>query len=307
MNKSEIIKKIISEKEKRGIKILAHTYQIPDIIDLADVTGDSFKLAESAKEIDCDKVIVCGVRFMAESVKILSPEKTVVLASPEATCPMAEQIAPERIRRFKEESPDVAVCAYINTTAALKEEADVCVTSSSAVKICKNIENDKILFIPDKNLGSFVAKALPEKEFILLDGCCPVHNQLTAEDVIAAKTAHPDALFAVHPEAPAEVVALADYIGATSGIIDFCLNKTEKEVIIGTECGVWEYLSLHYPERKFYQLAPEKLICKDMKYTDLNALLAAVIGEGGEEIEIAEENRMKAKKSIDEMLRLGNR
>ena len=307
MNKSEIIKKIVSEKEKRGIKILAHTYQIPDIIDLADVTGDSFKLAEAAKEIDCDKVIVCGVRFMAESVKILSPEKTVVLASPEATCPMAEQIAPERIRRFKEENPDVAVCAYINTTAALKEEADVCVTSSSAVKICKNIENDKILFIPDKNLGSFVAKALPEKEFILLDGCCPVHNQLTAEDVIAAKTAHPDALFAVHPEAPAEVVALADYIGATSGIIDFCLNKTEKEVIIGTECGVWEYLSLHYPERKFYQLAPEKLICKDMKYTDLNALLAAVIGEGGEEIEIAEENRMKAKKSIDEMLRLGNR
>ena len=307
MNKSEIIKKIISEKEKRGIKILAHTYQIPDIIDLADVTGDSFKLAEAAKEIDCDKVIVCGVRFMAESVKILSPEKTVVLASPEATCPMAEQIAPERIKRFKEENPDVAVCAYINTTAALKEEADVCVTSSSAVKICKNIENDKILFIPDKNLGSFVAKAMPEKEFILLDGCCPVHNQLTAEDVIAAKTAHPDALFAVHPEAPAEVVALADYVGATSGIIDFCLNKTEKEVIIGTECGVWEYLSLHYPERKFYQLAPEKLICKDMKYTDLNALLAAVIGEGGEEIEIAEENRMKAKKSIDEMLRLGNR
>ena len=307
MNKSEIIKKIVSEKEKRGIKILAHTYQIPDIIDLADVTGDSFKLAEAAKEIDCDKVIVCGVRFMAESVKILSPEKTVVLASPEATCPMAEQIAPERIKRFKEENPDVAVCAYINTTAALKEEADVCVTSSSAVKICKNIENDKILFIPDKNLGSFVAKALPEKEFILLDGCCPVHNQLTAEDVIAAKTAHPDALFAVHPEAPAEVVALADYVGATSGIIDFCLNKTEKEVIIGTECGVWEYLSLHYPERKFYQLAPEKLICKDMKYTDLNALLAAVIGEGGEEIEIAEENRMKAKKSIDEMLRLGNR
>ena len=307
MNKSEIIKKIVSEKEKRGIKILAHTYQIPDIIDLADVTGDSFKLAEAAKEIDCDKVIVCGVRFMAESVKILSPEKTVVLASPEATCPMAEQIAPERIRRFKEENPDVAVCAYINTTAALKEEADVCVTSSSAVKICKNIENDKILFIPDKNLGSFVAKALPEKEIILLDGCCPVHNQLTAEDVIAAKTAHPDALFAVHPEAPAEVVALADYVGATSGIIDFCLNKTEKEVIIGTECGVWEYLSLHYPERKFYQLAPEKLICKDMKYTDLNALLAAVIGEGGEEIEIAEENRMKAKKSIDEMLRLGNR
>ncbi len=307
MTKSEIISKIREEKEKRGIKILAHTYQIPDIIDLADITGDSFKLSQAAEKLDCDRVVVCGVRFMAESVKILSPDKTVILASPEATCPMAEQIAPERIARFREENPDVTVCAYINTTAALKEQADVCVTSSSAVQICKNIENDRILFIPDKNLGSYVAKQLPEKDFLLLDGFCPVHNSLTSDDVLRAKEEHPDALFAVHPEAPSEVVELADYVGATSGIIDFCLNKTDRPVIIGTECGVFEYLDGHYPNRKFYQLAPEKLICPDMKYTDLTALLAAVTGEGGEEIEICEENRIAAKKSIDAMLTLGSK
>lgn len=303
---AEIMQKIREEKEKRGIKILAHTYQSPDIIDLADITGDSFKLSQAAQELDCDTVIVCGVRFMAETVKILSPEKRVILAAPEATCPMAEQISPDRVAKFRKENPDVTVCAYINTTAALKTQADVCVTSSSAIKICKNCGTDKILFIPDKNLGAFVADAVPEKQFIMWDGYCPVHNALTADDVIAAKEQHPDALFAVHPEAPSEVVALADYVGATSGIIDFCLNKTTKPVIIGTECGVWEYLSKKNPDRRFYQLAPEKLMCKDMKYTDLERLLSAVMGQGGEEIVMDEEERLAAKKCIDEMLRCGN-
>ena len=307
MNKTEFISKIREEKEKKGVKILAHTYQTPDIIDMADVTGDSFKLAQAAKELDCDTVIVCGVKFMAETVKILSPEKKVILASAEATCPMAEQITPEQIRQFKEKHPDTTVCAYINTTAELKEEADVCVTSSSAINICKNIENDKILFIPDKNLGSYVSRAIPKKKFHLLDGYCPIHNKLDLDDVLDSKRAHPHALLAVHPEAPYEITALADYVGATSGIIDFCLNKTDREVIIGTECGVWEYLSIKHPERRFYQLAPEKLICQDMKYTDLTALYAAVTGEGGLVIEIPEETRIRAKKSIDEMLRLGNK
>ncbi len=303
---TEIMQKIRDEKEKRGVKILAHTYQSPDIIDLADITGDSFKLSQAAQELDCDTVIVCGVRFMAETVKILSPEKRVILAAPEATCPMAEQISPDRVEKFRKENPDVTVCAYINTTAALKTQADVCVTSSSAIKICKNCGNDKILFIPDKNLGAFVAAAVPEKQFIMWDGYCPVHNALTADDVLSAKEQHPDALFAVHPEAPSEVVALADYVGATSGIIDFCLNKTTKPVIIGTECGVFEYLSKKNPDRRFFQLAPEKLMCKDMKYTDLERLLSAVTGQGGEEIIMDEEERLAAKKCIDEMLRCGN-
>ena len=200
MNKEEFINDILKKKKETGVRILAHIYQPPEILELADVVGDSFKLAEMAQVMG-DTVIVCGVRFMAETIKILSPNKTVILASPEATCPMAEQITPEYIRKFKKKNPDVAVCAYINTTAKLKEEADVCVTSSSAVKICKNIENDKILFIPDKNLGSYVAKAVPEKKFALVDGFCPIHNQLTANDVLVLKQEHPLALFAVHPEA----------------------------------------------------------------------------------------------------------
>ncbi len=305
MTKAEKIQKIRDEKEKRGIKILAHTYQTADIIDLADITGDSFKLSQAAEQLDCDTVIVCGVRFMAETVKMLSPNKKVILPAPEATCAMAQQVGPKEIAEFKAANPDVTVCAYINTTSALKTEADVCVTSSSAEKICKKIDSDKILFVPDKNLGSFVAAAVPEKQFVLWDGCCPIHNSLTEEDVLAIKAEHPDALFAVHPEAPSEVVALADYVGATSGIIDFCLNKTDKAVIIGTEIGVCEYLSLKHPDREFYQLAPEKLICPDMKLTDLDRLLAAVTGEGGEEIVLSEADRLKAKLSIDEMLRLG--
>ncbi|MBQ9847135.1 MAG: quinolinate synthase NadA [Clostridia bacterium] len=306
MNKEEFINDILKKKKETGVRILAHIYQPPEILELADVVGDSFKLAEMAQVMG-DTVIVCGVRFMAETVKILSPNKKVILASPEATCPMAEQITPEYIRKFKKKNPDVAVCAYINTTAELKEEADVCVTSSSAVKICKNIENDKILFIPDKNLGSYVAKAVPEKKFALVDGFCPIHNQLTAADVLVLKQEHPLALFAVHPEAPAEVVALADYVGATSGIIDYCKKNPNREIIIGTECGVYDYLTLRYPKRKFYQLAPEKMVCKDMKYTGLTALWGAISGQSGEVIEIPEENRLRAKKSIDEMLRLGKK
>lgn len=306
MTKTELLRRITDEKERRGIKILAHTYQIPAILDLADVTGDSFALSKAATTLDCDTVVVCGVRFMAETVKILSPEKRVILAAPQATCPMAEQIPPERVARFREQNPDVAVCAYINTTAALKTQANVCVTSSSAVKICGNLDSEKILFIPDKNLGAFVAAAVPDKQFITWDGCCPVHDSLTADDVLAAKAEHPNALFAVHPEAPAEVVALADYVGATSGIIDFCINGTDREVIIGTECGVWENLTEKYPDRRFYQLAPKKLTCRDMKYTDLEVLLAAVTGEGGEEIILDEATRLAAKHSIDEMLRCGN-
>lgn len=306
MNKEEFINDILKKKKETGARILAHIYQPPEILELADVVGDSFKLAEMAQVMG-DTVIVCGVRFMAETVKILSPNKKVILATPEATCPMAEQITPEYIRKFKKKNPDVAVCAYINTTAELKEEADVCVTSSSAVKICKNIENDKILFIPDKNLGSYVAKAVPEKKFALVDGFCPIHNQLTAADVLVLKQEHPLALFAVHPEAPAEVVALADYVGATSGIIDYCKKNPNREIIIGTECGVYDYLTLRYPKRKFYQLAPEKMVCKDMKYTGLTALWGAISGQSGEVIEIPEENRLRAKKSIDEMLRLGKK
>ena len=265
MNITELKNKIIEAKKETGTIVLAHTYQDPDIIDVADITGDSFFLSKKAAEIKAKRVVMCGVRFMGESVKILSPETETILPVPSATCPMAEQILPERVRKFKEENPETEVVAYINTTAALKAECDVCVTSSSAIKIVDKIEADDILFIPDQHLGSFVKEKLPHKNIILWDGYCPVHAQLTAEDVLECKKEHPDAVFAVHPESPAEVVALADMVGATSEIINYAKAQKGK-VIIGTERGVVDYLALHEENgERFIQLAPEKLCCEDMK------------------------------------------
>ena len=305
MNSVELKNKIKRLKEETGAIILAHTYQEPDIIDVADVTGDSFFLSKKAAELKAKKVIMCGVRFMAESVKILSPDTVTILPVPSATCPMAEQISPERVRKFKEENPDSVVVAYINTTAALKAECDVCVTSSSAIKIVEKLSADKILFIPDQHLGSFVKAKLPEKNIILWDGYCPVHAQLTKEDVLSCKAKYPNAKFAVHPESPKEVVELADMIGATSEIINYA-KATPGEVIIGTEKGVADYLTLHEENgSRFIQLAPEKLCCEDMKKIRLEDIVNALEGTAGEEIILPEDLRKKALVSINKMLELG--
>lgn len=305
MTTQELKNKIIEVKKATNTIILAHTYQEPDIIDVADVTGDSFFLSKKAAELKAERVVMCGVRFMAESVKILSPETETVLPVASATCPMAEQILPERVRKFKEENPDACVVAYINTTAALKAECDVCVTSSSAIKIVKSLPEKDILFIPDQHLGSFVAKKVPEKNIILWDGYCPVHALLTKEDVLRCKKAHPDAVFAVHPESPAEVVALADMVGATSEIIKYAKEQPGK-VIIGTERGVVDYLAINEKNgERFIQLAPEKLCCEDMKKISLEDVYNAIVGDGGESIELPEDLRKKALKSINRMLELG--
>ena len=305
MNTVELKNKISEAKKDTGTVILAHTYQDPDIIDIADITGDSFFLSKKAAEIKAKRVVMCGVRFMAESVKILSPETETILPVPSATCPMAEQILPERVREYKKANPDAQVVAYINTTAALKAECDVCVTSSSAIKIVDKLKADEILFIPDQHLGSYVKEKLPDKNIVLWDGFCPVHALLTAEDVIACKKAHPDAVFAVHPESPAEVVKLADMVGATSEIINYAKSQKGK-VIIGTERGVVDYLSTHEENgERFIQLAPEKLCCEDMKKISLQDIYNAIIGEGGEEIILPEELRKKALVSINRMLELG--
>ena len=305
MNITELKNKIIEAKKATGTVVLAHTYQDPDIIDIADITGDSFFLSKKAAEIKAKRAVMCGVRFMGESVKILSPETETILPVPSATCPMAEQILPERVREFKKENPEAEVVAYINTTAALKAECDVCVTSSSAIKIVDKLDAKEILFIPDQHLGSYVKEKLPDKNIILWDGYCPVHAQLTAQDVLDCKKEHPDAVFAVHPESPAEVVALADMVGATSEIINYAKAQKGK-VIIGTERGVVDYLALHEENgERFIQLAPEKLCCEDMKKISLEDVYKAIVGESGEKIELPEELRKKALVSINRMLELG--
>ncbi len=295
---------IIKLKKEKDVCILAHSYVAQEIKEIADFTGDSFALAVKSANVPQKTVIMCGVRFMAETVKILAPEKRVILSNPIAGCPMAEQMDRELIEQVKEQYPDYAVVAYINTTADLKTICDVCVTSSSAVEICRKIDSDKILFIPDINLGSYVAQQLPEKEFKLLSGGCPRHAMISEKKVLEAIKAHPKAKVLVHPECKPEVVKHADYVGSTSGIMNFAKESKDREFIIGTEISIAEELQYECPDKKFYPMAKD-LICSNMKATTLVDVLNCLKGTFGEEITMEEEKRLQAKKCIDEMIRLG--
>lgn len=300
---TELQKKVLDYKKEKNIAILAHSYQSLDILEIADCTGDSFKLSTAAAGLPQKTVVMCGVRFMADTVKLLSPEKTVLLPAAEATCPMAEQISPERVRQFKTEHPDFKVVAYINTTTELKAEADVCVTSSSALQIVSGLEADNILFIPDKNLGAYIKAQLPEKNILLWDGYCPVHNAVTVEECKAAVEAHPQATVLMHPELPQEILQFADVIGSTADIIKYALEH-EEDCIIGTERSVRDYLCMMRPERR-YDMLSKHLICPDMRMVTLKDVYQAMLGQGGEEIKLVHETGKLAKKAIDEMIRLG--
>ena len=300
----DIQEKILKLKKEKDICILAHCYQSPDILEVADFVGDSFALSVSASKVTNKTVIMCGVRFMAETVKILSPDKKVIIANGDAGCPMAEMMDKELIEQVKEQYPDYTVVAYINTTSELKTVCDVCVTSSSALKICKSLDTDKILFIPDKNLGSYIAKQLPEKEFKLLSGGCPTHARMGISEVKKAKAAHPEALFLVHPECVPEVVAEADYVGSTTGIMNYAKESDAKEFIIGTESSIVSHLQLACPDKMFYPLSKD-LVCHNMKLTTIVDVLNSVKGIGGEEIELDEDVRLGAKRCIDKMIELG--
>lgn len=299
----DIQQEILRIKKEKGITILAHSYQAEEIQEIADYTGDSFRLSELAKTDKNDTVLMCGVHFMAETCKLLSPEKRVILAKEGCGCPMAEQLDVEELRRLKEQYPDHTVVAYINTTAALKTECDVCVTSASAVEICKKIENDKILFIPDCNLGSFVAEKLPQKQVKLISGGCPIHAAVTEEETLEIKSRYPNALLLVHPECIPAVTKHADYIGSTSGIVSFAKKSEAKEFIIGTEISIAEHLQFECPEKEFYPLS-KLLICPDMKRTTLMDVLKALNG-GGLEIELSPAVIEKASVCIRRMLELG--
>lgn len=304
MNIYDLQQKILKLKKENDICILAHSYQAKEITEIADFTGDSFQLSVMAQKASQKKVIMCGVRFMAETVKLLSPEKTVLLANPSAGCPMAEQMDRELISHVKKQFPDYTVVAYINTTAELKTICDVCVTSSSAVKIVKALPNNKILFIPDCNLGDYVQKQVPEKELKLLQGGCPIHARVSAADVKKAKKSHPSAPVLVHPECTPDVLALADFTGSTSAILDRARKGAEQEYIIGTEISIAEHLAYECPEKQFYPLS-QNLICTNMKATTLVDVYRAIEGCGGEEIILGEDILCDARKCIDKMIELG--
>ena len=304
MTIQEIKAEILRLKKEKDFCILVHAYQGQEILEIADYVGDSYGLSVEASKDSHKNIIMCGVRFMAETCKVLSPEKKVYLANPVAGCPMADQIDLEKLAELKKQYPGYAVVAYVNTTSELKTGCDVCVTSASAVEICKKLDADKILFVPDQNLGSYVAQNIPEKEFAFFNGCCPRHFAMTAQDVEKAKALHPNAVFLVHPECRPEVVAQADYVGSTTGIMKYARNSDAKEFIIGTENSIVEHLQFECPGKKFYPLSVA-LTCMNMKVTTLMDVYNVLRGVGGEEIELSDDIIKGAKKCIDRMIELG--
>ncbi|MBO4354190.1 MAG: quinolinate synthase NadA [Clostridia bacterium] len=300
----ELQDEIIRLKKEKNVCILAHSYQSREITEIADFVGDSFALSRKAQTSDADTVILCGVRFMAETAKILSPEKKVILSHKDAGCPMAEQMDKDIIEALKARNPGYAVVAYINTTAELKTVCDVCVTSSSALKIVRALDTDKIIFIPDCNLGAYIQKNVPEKEIMLVRGGCPTHARITEREVLKAKAAHPSALLLVHPECMPEVCGHADYIGSTSGITDYAKASDKKEFIIGTENSIVQHLSFDCPDKRFYPLSKD-CVCHNMRLTTLPEVYGCLDGTAGEEIVLDEETIALARRPIDKMLELG--
>ena len=299
-NLSEKILKL--KKEKNDI-ILAHLYQTPEIQEIADYVGDSYYLSKIARDCKEDLIMFCGVKFMGESAKILSPQKTIILPATNAGCPMADMACVEDLEEMIKLYPDAFKVCYINSSYEVKALCDASVTSSSALKIIKNIPNKQILFLPDQNLGGYISEFFPEKEFILWRGFCPTHHRITAEDIIKAKEEHPNVKVLSHPECSKEVRDLSDYIGSTSGIINYATECEDKEFIIATEEGVLHQLKKKNPDKKFY--FPEVMVCPNMKKTSLQDVYDALDGKK-EEVILDEEIRKKALTSLENMHKLGN-
>ncbi|RUM49218.1 MAG: quinolinate synthase [Hydrogenothermus sp.] len=291
-------------KEKNAV-ILAHYYQRGEIQDIADFVGDSLELARKAQQTDADIIVFAGVKFMAETAKILNPEKKVLHPNPESGCPMADMATYEGVKKLKEQHPDAAVVAYVNTNADVKTLADVIVTSRNAVKVVKSLKEDKIIFVPDQFLGSFIAKQVPEKEFILWKGFCPPHFNLTPDQLLALKEQYPDAKIAVHPECNTETVKIADFVGSTSQIIEFATTCDAKNVIIGTEVGLKHWLEKVNPNKNY--IFPVNadycgtVHCCDMKKNTLEKIRDVLLEETNEII-LPEDIIEKARIPLDRML-----
>ena len=300
--KMETENKIRELKEKKNAIILAHYYTPSEIQEVADYVGDSFYLAKIAKNSTADVIVFCGVAFMGESAKTLNPNKKVLMPDVSADCPMARMVKESKIEEMRAKYKDLAVVCYINSTAELKCKSDVCVTSSNAVKIVKNLPNKNIFFIPDKNLGRYVAKQVPEKNVILNDGYCPIHAKLSVNELLELKKLYPNALVLTHPECEEEIIALSDYIGSTAEMIDFANKSDNNEFIICTEDGVKFKLEQDNPNKKFY-FTKTSPCCVDMKLNTLEKLLKVLESEENE-IEISEDTMKKAILPLDKMLEL---
>lgn len=298
-NKFEKIKKL---KEEKDAIILAHYYTEPEVQKIADYVGDSYFLSEKAREVKEKVIVMCGVSFMGESVKLLNKDKIVLLPDMSADCPMAHMATVEKIKEMREKYEDLAVVCYVNSTAELKAHSDVCVTSANALKIAERLPNKNIFFIPDQHLARYISTKLPEKNFILNEGWCPIHNELTKEELLKAKEKYPNAKIAIHPECPIETVELGDYVGSTSGIIKYVTESDAEEFIICTEDGVLYELQEKNPNKKFY-LPKEKFQCVGMKKITLDKIINSL--ETLEpQVHLKDEIITEANKPLENMLEM---
>lgn len=293
---------ITRRKKELNALILAHFYQLPEIQDMADFVGDSLQLARQAAETDAEVIVFCGVSFMAESAKILSPEKMVLLPEPQAGCAMANMISGNDLRKLKEKHPEAVVVCYVNSTAEVKAESDICCTSANAVNVVKSIPEGKtVIFAPDRNLGAYI-QSQTGREMILYEGCCPVHDQLVGEEIREQLKLHPEAKVVVHPECPPDVIQMADAVRSTAGILNYVKNSPKKEFIIGTEEGFLYTLQQNCPDKVFY-LARQEFRCEDMKLTSLEKL-ASSLKHLQHQIEVPEDIRQKAYLTLERMLKV---
>ena len=298
-NTIEEIKKL---KEEKNAIILAHSYQNIEIDQVADFVGDSLYLSQKAKDTDADIIVFAGVYFMAQTAKIISPEKKVLLPNLNAGCLMADMINHEQMVEFKKNYPSTPVVCYINSTAEVKAECDICCTSSNALEIVKSLNTDRVLFIPDANLGKWVEKQLDGVEVITYDGNCPVHHGVSIEDILNARKKYPEAKILIHPECKPEVSELGDYVGSTSGIIDYVKNSKDKKFVIVTEKGVFDRLKRDYTDKEFI-LINNNMLCESMKLTTLDEILQSLKLEINE-IKLNDEVRRLSSNCIERMLKV---
>jgi len=299
MNQNDIIKEILRLADERDALILAHNYQRDEIQELAHITGDSLALSMEAARTDKSVIVFCGVHFMAESAAILAPEKTVLLPRLDAGCPMADMITAEGLREFKSKYPGVPVVTYVNSSAAVKAESDICCTSSNAVNVVASLADKEVILAPDRNLGRYIADQV-DKTCYFWDGYCPTHERFTVADVEAIKADYPDALFMAHPECPPEVLAQADHICSTSGMYTFASENTAKQFIVGTEAGILYRLRKENPDKEFI-LPTTRLICPNMKLTSIEDILKS-LQTMSPQVTVPEEVRIPAKITLDRML-----
>ncbi len=298
----DLKKKVLKLKKERDAVIIVHNYQRDEIQDVADISGDSLALSRAAVNTKSKAIVFCGVHFMAETASILNPDKIILLPVKEAGCPMADMVSVERLKAKKKEYPQAAVVCYVNSSAKVKAESDICCTSSNAIAIANSLPHKQIIFIPDKNLGRYVQSQLPDKEIILWEGFCPTHIRLQEEEVKEAKKEHPRAEFIAHPECQPDVLALADHICSTGGMFKYVKSSLAKEFIIGTECGMLYKLKKDNPDKNFYLPSPN-LVCPTMKLTTLGWVMHSL--ETMEtKVKVPDEISRLAKKSLDKMLQI---